>query len=130
MNDLVRGFLGPSWNWPRTWGRNVAWPAIDITDNENEYVVKAEVPGCKAEDIDITVAGNVLTISGEKKVEKEVKEKDYYHSERSFGSFRRDLRLATDIDTGKIEAECRDGVLAVKLPKSEKAMPAKIKIKG
>ncbi|MFC1765554.1 Hsp20/alpha crystallin family protein, partial [Planctomycetota bacterium] len=108
----------------------VAWPALDVADHENEYVVKAEVPGCKAEDIDIAVSGNVLTISGEKRDEKEVKEKDYYHSERSFGSFRRDLRLATDVDTTKIEAECKNGVLTVKLPKSEKALPAKIKIKG
>ena len=75
---------------------------------EDKYLVKAEVPGCKADDIDITVSGNVLTISGEKKEEKEVKEKDYYHSERSFGSFRRDLNLATDVDTAKIKAECNN----------------------
>ena len=129
MHDLVRSFFGPSWSWPTTWGSG-AWPAIDVADQENEYLVKAEVPGCKAEDIDITVSGNVLTISGEKKEEKEVKEKDYYHSERSFGSFRRDLNLATDVDTAKIKAECSNGVLTVKLPKSEKAKPTKIEIKG
>ena len=130
MGDLVRSFFGPTWNWPRTWERSIAWPALDVADHENEYVVKAEVPGCKAEDIDISVSGNVLTISGEKKEEKEVKEKDYYHSERSFGSFRRDLSLATDVDTTKIDAECKNGILTVKLPKCEKAKPAKIQIKG
>ena len=130
MHDLVRSFFGPNWNWPTNWSGGAAWPAIDVADHENEYLVKAEVPGCKAEDIDISISGNVLTISGEKKVEKEVKEKDYYHSERSFGSFRRDLNLATDVDSTKIEAECKNGVLTVKLPKSEKAKPAKIKIKG
>ncbi len=57
-----------------------------------------------------------------------VKEKDYYHSERSFGSFRRDLTLATDVDTSKIEAECKNGVLTLKLPKSEKARPAKMNV--
>lgn len=106
------------------------WPAIDIANLETEYLVKAEVPGCKAEDIEISISGNVLTISGEKKSEKEVKEKGYYHVERSFGSFRRDLNLAGDVDTGKIEAECKEGVLTLKLPKTEKAKTAKIKVKG
>ena len=129
MDALVRSFFGPGWNWPTTWGRTAAWPAIDVADHDNEYVVKAEVPGCKAEDIDISVAGNVMTISGEKKDEKEVKEKDYYHSERSFGSFRRDITLATDVETSKIDAECKNGILTVKLPKSEKAKPTKIEIK-
>jgi len=107
-----------------------AWPAIDIAENENEFVVKAEVPGCKADDIDISVQGNTLTISGEKKEETEKKEKGYYHVERSYGSFRRDLNLLSDIDTSKIEAECKDGILTVTLPKSETAKPVKVKVKG
>jgi HSP20 family protein len=93
-------------------------------------VVKAEVPGCKAEDIDISVHGNVLTISGEKKHEQERKEQGYYHIERSCGSFRRDLNLPAEIDTAGIEAECKDGVLTVTLPKTEAAKPVKVKVKG
>jgi HSP20 family protein len=107
-----------------------AWPALDIAEKESEFVVKAEVPGCKAEDINISVHGSTLTISGEKKMETEEKEKGYYHAERSYGSFRRDLNLGADVDPNKIEAECREGVLTIKLPKAETAKAVKIKVKG
>lgn len=126
VDDLFKGFFG-DWDWPK-WSRE-RWPALDIAENENEFMVKAEVPGCKVEDIDISVHGNVLTISGEKKQEKEEKGKGYYHIERSYGSFRRDLNLASDVDSGKIEATCKDGVLSVKLPKTEKSKAVKIKVK-
>jgi HSP20 family protein len=127
MDDLFRGFFH-DWDLPAL-GRG-RWPALDIAETENELVVKAEVPGCKAEDIDISIHGNMLTISGEKKEEKEEKKKDYYHVERSYGSFKRDLTLGSDVDPAKIEATCKDGVLTVTLPKSEKAKPTKIKIKA
>jgi HSP20 family protein len=126
MDDLFRGFFsdwdGPFWSGSR-------WPALDIAEKDNEFVVKAEIPGCKADDIDISVHGHTLTISGEKKQEKEEKEKGYYHVERSYGSFRRDLNLATDVDPDKIEATCKDGVLSIKLPKTEKSKAMKIKVK-
>ena len=128
MQDMVRSLFG-NWDVPSVW-RGIAWPAMDIADQEHEYVVKAEVPGCKIEDIELSVSGNILTISGEKKQEQEVKEKGYYHVERSFGSFRRDLNLAGDVDVAKIDAECKNGVLTVRLPKTEKAKTAKIKVKG
>ena len=127
MDNLIGSFFG-DWDWP-VWGRS-RWPAIDIAEQENQYVVKAEVPGCKPEDVEISLSGNVLTISGEKKEEQEKKEKGYYHVERSYGSFRRDLTLAAEVDTAKIQAECKDGVLTITLPKSEKAKPTKIKVKG
>jgi len=114
---------------PIAW-QGVVWPAIDIADQEHEYVVKAEVPGCRTEDIEVSVGGNILTIRGEKKQEQEVNEKGYYHVERSFGSFRRDLNLAGDVDTAKIDAECKNGVLFIRLPKTEKAKTAKINVKG
>lgn len=107
-----------------------AWPVIDIAEEKDAIFVKAEVPGCKADDIDISVHGNTLTISGEKKQEEEKKEKGYYHIERSFGSFRRDLNLGADIASDKIEATCKDGVLTITLPKAEKAKAIKVKVKG
>jgi HSP20 family protein len=128
MQDMARSLFS-NWDMPSVW-RSVAWPAIDIADQEHEYVVKAEVPGCRIEDIELSVSGNILTISGEKKQEQEVKEKGYYHVERSFGSFRRDLNLAGDVDIAKIDAECKNGVLTVRLPKTEKGKTAKIKVKG
>lgn len=127
MDDLFKGFF-EDWELP-VWHRG-RWPAIDIAEKENEFVVKAEVPGCKAEDIDISVHGNTLTVSGEKKQEHEQKEEGYYHVERSYGSFRRDLNLPAEVDTAKIEAECKNGVLTITLPKAEAAKPVKVKVKG
>ena len=93
-------------------------------------MVRAEVPGCKAEDVDISVYGNKLTISGEKKFSDEKKEKGYYHMESTYGSFRRELALPTEVDQDKIEAECKDGVLSITLPKAAKAKAVKVKVKG
>jgi HSP20 family protein len=106
------------------------WPAVDIAEDENAITVKAEVPGCKAEDIDISVHGNTLTISGEKKTEEEKKEKGYYHLERSYGSFRREFTMPANADPNKVEASCKNGVLTVVLPKSEKEKAVKVKVKG
>ena len=126
MDDLFRSFFEP-WEMPG-WGHH-HWPAIDIGETNDAFMVKAEVPGCKAEDIDISVHGSMLTISGEKKQESKEEEKGYYHTERSYGSFRRELNLAADVDPEKIEAKCKDGVLSLKLPKSEKARPIKVRVK-
>ena len=128
LQDMARSLFS-NWDTPSVW-QGVAWPAMDIADQEREYVVKAEVPGCRIEDIELSVSGNILTIRGEKKQEQEVKEGGYYHVERTFGSFRRDLNLAGDVDIAKIDAECKNGVLTVRLPKTEKAKTAKIKVKG
>ncbi|MBN2139334.1 MAG: Hsp20/alpha crystallin family protein [Sedimentisphaerales bacterium] len=107
-----------------------AWPAIDIAEQDNAIVVRAEVPGCKAEDVEISVFNNKLTISGEKKASQEKKEKGYYYSESSYGSFRRELALPTDVDQSKIDAVCKDGVLAITLPKSLESKAMKVKVKG
>lgn len=104
-----------------------AWPVIDIAEEKDAIFVKAEIPGYKADDIDVSVHGNTLTISGEKKQEEEKKGKGYYHVERSFGSFRRDLNLGTDIVSDKIEATRKDGVMTIILPKAEKAEAVKVK---
>ena len=126
MDDLFQSFFG-GWDWPLS--ERKVWPAIDIAENDEAIVVKAEVPGCKSEDIDISVHGNTLTISGEKKEEEERKEKGYYHIERAYGSFRRDLTLPADVEADKIDAVYKNGVLTVTVPKAEKAKPVKVKIK-
>ncbi|MBE0535262.1 MAG: Hsp20/alpha crystallin family protein [Phycisphaerae bacterium] len=127
MDDLISSFFQP---WESPLWRTGRWPVIDIAEKEDHFLVRAEVPGCKAEDIDISVRGNVLTISGEKKEEAETREKGYYHAERVFGTFRRDLNLSTEVDPEKINATCKEGVLEIQVPKSEKAKPVKIKVKG
>jgi len=127
MDDLFDGFFR---GLDRPFAGYKAWPAIDVAEEENAIVVRAEVPGCKADDIDISVYGNTLTISGEKKFEEEKKEKGYYHVESTYGSFRRELTLPTDVDSGKIEAACKEGVLSITLPKAASAKAVKIKVKG
>jgi HSP20 family protein len=125
MDDLFNTFFG---GWPTY--EHKLWPAIDVAEDENAIVVKAEVPGCKADDVEISVHGNTLTITGEKKQEEEKKEKGYYHMERSYGSFRRDLSLPDDVDPAQVEATCKDGVLTITLPKAEKAKAVKVKVKA
>jgi len=127
MDDLFDGFFR---GLDRPFAGYKAWPAIDVAEEENAIVVRAEVPGCKAEDIDISVYGNTLTISGEKKLEEEKKEKGYYYVESTYGSFRRELTLATDVDQSKVEATCKDGVLSITLPKAASAKAVKVKVKG
>jgi HSP20 family protein len=127
MDDLFDSFFR---GLDRPFAGYKAWPAIDVAEEEDAIIVRAEVPGCKAEDIDISVYGNTLTISGEKKLSEEKKEKGYYHMESSYGSFRRELTLPTDVDQGKIDATCEDGVLSIKLPKAEKTKAVKVKVKG
>lgn len=119
LDPAGRGFLGYK-----------TWPAVDVAEKDDAILVRAEVPGCKPEDIEISVYGSTLTISGEKKESKEEKEKGYYHVETTYGSFRRDIALPTDIDEDKIDAVCKDGVLSITLPKAEKSKAVKVKVKS
>jgi HSP20 family protein len=104
-------------------------PLVDISEDDKEYLVKAELPDIKKEDIKINVHDNVLSISGERKYEKEEKGKKYHRVERAYGSFLRSFTLPDDADAAKISAECKDGMLKVHLPKSEKAKPKSIEVK-
>jgi len=127
MDDLFDGFFR---GLDRPFAGYKAWPAIDVAEEENAIIVRAEVPGCKADDIEISVYGNMLTISGEKKLSEEKKGKGYYHVESTYGSFRRELTLPTDVDQSKVEAVCKDGVLSITLPKAASAKAVKVKVKG
>ncbi len=103
-------------------------PSVDVFEKDGKIMVKAELPGMKKEDIDVSVVGDTLTIKGEKKTESEVKEEDYYRSERTYGSFFRSLPLPADVDADKIEASYDNGVLEVSLPKVPKAQPKKVPV--
>lgn len=127
FDEFVRRFFEP--REMARWGLE-KWPVMDISENDQEFIVKAEVPGCKAEDIDISIHGNILTVTGEKKQEKEENEEGLYHVERSYGTFRRDVSLASDVDPSKVEAKCKDGLLNIKLPKTETSKSSKIKVKA
>lgn len=104
--------------------------AVDVSEEDDAYVVKASVPGVKSDDVEVTVADNILTIRGESKEEKETKEKDYYLRERHYGSFSRSLTLPVTVEADKVEATQDNGVLTLRLPKSEEIKPKKISVKA
>ena len=104
-------------------------PLVDIAEDDKEYLIKAELPEIKKEDVKLTVQDNVLAISGERKYEKEEKNKKYHRVERAYGSFLRSFTLPEDADGSKVAAEYKDGILTVHLPKSEKAKPKSIDVK-
>jgi HSP20 family protein len=115
-----RPFFAPSWM-PRLRIPDVgtSYPSVDIFEDGNDVIVKAELPGMKKEDIEVNISDDVITISGEKKTEEKVEKKDYYRLERSFGSFTRTLRLPAETHTDKAKASFRDGILEIRLPKTE-----------
>jgi HSP20 family protein len=127
MDNLFDSFFG---GLDKPFYNSKLWPAADIAEDENQITINAEVPGCEPDDIDISVTDNTLTITGEKKQQTEEKVKGCYHIERTYGNFRRELTLPTDVDTQKIDATCKNGVLSITLPKTEKAKPLKVKVKG
>ena len=107
-----------------------AWvPPVDIHENGNhELVLKAELPDMTREDIDITVDNGTLTIRGEKKLSDDVKEEQFHRTERRYGTFSRSFSLPQTLDTGKVAAEYRNGVLTVRLPLREEAKPRQVKV--
>ncbi len=104
-------------------------PAIDIYEEENDVVLKAELPGMKKEDIDISLTDDTITISGEKRAEHKTERKNFYRYESSYGSFCRTMSLPSDIRQDKVKAEFKDGVLEVRMPKTEDAKKKQVKIK-
>jgi HSP20 family protein len=104
-------------------------PPVDIAETENEIVVKAEVPGMSAEDLNVTIQGDLLTIQGEKKSETEEKGRNYHRVERTFGTFTRTITLPTEVEGDKVEATYENGVIELHLPKKEEARRKEIQIK-
>ena len=122
-----RPFLPTTWRRLPVEGREWA-PAIEMFEKEDKFVVKAELPGMKDEDIDISVVGDTLRIKGERQSEREVKEEDYHCCERSYGSFFRSIALPSTVDANRIEANYDEGVLEVILPKAIEVKPKKIAV--
>ncbi len=129
MEDLFGGFFR-GWPFPRLPGAARGFsPAVDMLDRKDEVVLRADLPGLEQKDIDVTVEEGVLTIRGERKGEREVKEEDYYCCERWAGGFERSLTLPAGVSAEKIKATFKNGVLEVHLPKVEKAKGKRIEIK-
>jgi HSP20 family protein len=116
-----RGWLAP------TGGAELA---LDMYETNNDLVITAAVPGVRAEDVDVTVVGDILTIKGETKSETQSEKADYHRQERRYGSFVRAVALPVGVQVDKAEARFKDGVLTVTLPKAETAKPRAIKVKA
>ena len=105
--------------WARGFG--AAAPAIDVYEEKDEVVAKAELPGLEKNDIEVKVTDHQLTIKGEKKQEQEIEEKNFYRSERSYGAFFRAIELPADVESDRAKASFKNGVLEVHIPKTEEA---------
>ncbi|MBZ0118255.1 MAG: Hsp20/alpha crystallin family protein [Sandaracinaceae bacterium] len=119
-------------NLNRTWGepRMVFQPSVDIFEEPEAIVLKAEVPGMKSEDVHVHVENNVLTLRGERKLEHEEKKEGYHRIERAYGSFSRSFALPKSVDAENIAAELKDGVLTLRLPKRAAPEKRRIEIRG
>ena len=104
-------------------------PLVDIVEDQNEYVISADLPEVRKDDLKITIENGVLTLTGERKFEKEEKGKKYHRVERAYGSFVRSFSLPGNVDASKVNAEFKDGVLRVHVAKDERARPRNIDVK-
>jgi HSP20 family protein len=126
----VMDLMEDMWRAPFEFGslREFDFPAVNLSEDEKEIKVKAELPGMEAKDIEISVNNNSLVLQGEKKFEDEEKRDNYHRIERSYGTFYRAVSLPSEVDEDKITAKYKHGILEVKLPKSEKSKGKKIEI--
>jgi len=135
MDRMMADFFGHRMRpwWPERWFRTneveVAAPAVDVFEEKDDIVVKAELPGMDKENIEVNLADHTLTIKGEKKKEEEVKEENYYRSERSYGTFLRTVELPKDVPAEKVKACFKNGILEVRMPKTEEAKAKDVKVK-
>lgn len=130
-NEMNRVFGSPLVRWAdRDAGLlEGAWsPAVDVFDSKDNIMVRADIPGMNKDEIDVSVHGDTLVMKGEKKQEKETRDKDFVRIERFHGSFNRAIRLPSDVDATKVNATYKNGVLELVLPKKEESKPKQIKI--
>jgi HSP20 family protein len=127
--DLFDRFFD-DWDFPTLFSEKNEWtPAFDIAENDKEYVVSAELPGIDIKDVEISISDGILSVKGEKKQEKEDKSEGYHWVERHYGSFNRSFRILGKVESDKVDASYKDGILKVLLPKAERTETKKIEIK-
>jgi HSP20 family protein len=124
QRDFEKSFFGP-----RTRNADFA-PAIDVHEDSERLVLQAELPGVKREDIEVSIDANVLTLKGERKLEKEEQGRRYHRIERSYGTFVRQFQLPSNVDSTQIDAQLSEGVLTVSLNKKQELKPRKIDVKS
>jgi HSP20 family protein len=136
MDRLFDEFMGAAWpsfrRWPELlggWPYADATPALDVYEDKDAVVVKAELPGMEKDDVHVDIHGDVLTVRGEKKKEEKIEERDYYCRERAYGTFSRSIRLPVEVQGDKALATFKNGVLEMHLPKTEAAKRRSVSIK-
>lgn len=135
MDRMMDDFFGRRFRpwWPDRWFRSdemeIRGPVVDVFEEKDDIVIKAELPGITKDNIEVNLTDHMLTIKGEKKKEEEIKEENYYRAERAYGSFVRTLELPKDVHSDKIKASFKNGILEVRLPKTEEAKTKEIKVK-
>ncbi|MEX1327067.1 MAG: Hsp20/alpha crystallin family protein [Desulfobacterales bacterium] len=131
QNRINRLFNEPYWPASRIdddTGMGIRNPVVDLYEKDDHFVIKAELPGVTKKDITIDLKDRVLTLSGERSYENNVKEENYYRRERSYGKFQRAFTLPADVDSDRIKAEFNDGLLQIEVPKPEEQKPKKVTI--
>lgn len=132
MTDDFFGRRTKPW-WPDRWFRTdeleIRAPVVDLFEEKDDIVVKAELPGMTKDDVEVNLTDHTLTIKGEKKKQEEIREENYFRSERSYGSILRTLELPKEVHADKVKASFKNGILEVRLPKTEEAKSKKTKVK-
>lgn len=129
FNNLMDRFFDESLlPFPRVFSEDTWYPSVDISEGKKDIIVKAEIPGVEQKDIEVYLAGRMLTIKGEKKHKKEESDEQYHRVESSFGYYKRSIELPADVDESKMEARYKNGVLKIRLKKAQEAETKKIRI--
>jgi len=128
FNRLFDDGLFPTSRGEESLGLNAWNPSVDIYENDDDIVIKAEIPGVEKDNIHVDLKGRVLTLKGERKNENEVKEDRFYRREMSYGRFERAFTLPGEVDPEKVKADFKDGVLKVEVPKPEEHKPKQITV--
>lgn len=116
---------------PRLAAAMEGWmPAVDVSENDDQVVVRAEIPGVTARDLDVTISGTTLTVSGKKEEREETEQEDFFRSERRFGAFRRTIELPETIDADRINAECENGVVTIRIAKQPGQRSRRVEVKS
>jgi HSP20 family protein len=131
MREMMDRFWEEPFDLRRAWPRPLGEfrPAVDMSEDDGAYIVKASLPGVKPEEVEISLADNILTIKGEAKEDKETKEENYHVRERRYGSFMRSIALPMTVKSEQVEATNENGVITLRLPKAEEVKPKKIAVK-
>ena len=129
FENVLRRFWSDPWSMTEFGSEMMAAPRMDMNETDDDLTLRFELPGVKAEEVDISISGNVLTLRGEKSASQEQKRGDYTYSERSFGTFSRSVQIPATVNPDSVEATYQDGILTVRLAKSAESKPRKIAVR-